>query len=132
MIGHILILNILGLSRLLFVSRVLEPPRWVYARVNSLVWPFLWGPRFETVARKSITCLTAECFRFERFLFARSSVPPCSSYQHIRRSLLQGLFPFEIFLHADPTLPLLGLNGAIVEKILRLARYSPPSYTHVC
>ena len=60
MIGRVLILNILGLSKLLFASRVLEPPRWVYARVNSLIWPFLWGSRIETVARKSIICSTAD------------------------------------------------------------------------
>ena len=29
LVGRVLVLNILGLSRLLFVSRVLEPPNWV-------------------------------------------------------------------------------------------------------
>ena len=56
MIGRVLILNILGLSKLLFVSRILEPPNWVCAKVNSLIWPFLWGSRIETIARKSIIC----------------------------------------------------------------------------
>ena len=37
MVERVLVLNILGLSNLLFVSRVLEPPNWVCARVNSLI-----------------------------------------------------------------------------------------------
>ena len=56
MIGRVLVLNILGLSKLLFVSRVLEPPSWVCVRVNGLIWPFLWGSKIETVARKTIIC----------------------------------------------------------------------------
>ena len=56
MVGRVLVLNILGLSRLLFVSRVLEPPSWVWARVYSLIWPFLWGSKIETIARKTIIC----------------------------------------------------------------------------
>ena len=99
MIVRVFILNILGLSRLLSASRVLEAPRWVYARVNSLIWPFLWGSRIKTVARKSIICSTVEGgFRFEAFSFIGSSVPFCSSGQYFRRSLLQGLFYFEICL----------------------------------
>ena len=38
------------------MSRVLVPPRWVSDRYNSLIWPFLWGSRLETVARKTIIC----------------------------------------------------------------------------
>ena len=34
MVGRVLVLNILGLSKLIFVSRVLEPPNWVCARVH--------------------------------------------------------------------------------------------------
>jgi len=56
LIGKVLILNILGLSKLFFVSSVLTPPRWVYDRVNSIVWPFLWGSRVETVARRTLIC----------------------------------------------------------------------------
>jgi len=56
MVGRVLVLNILGLSRLLFVSRVLEPPNWVWARVYSLIRPFLWGSKIETIARKTIIC----------------------------------------------------------------------------
>ena len=56
LLGKVLILNILGLSKLFFVSRFLDPPRWVLDRVKSLIWPFLWGTRLETVARKTIIC----------------------------------------------------------------------------
>ena len=55
-VGRVLVLNIFGLSRLLFASRVLEPPNWVWARVYSLIGRFLWGSRIETIARKTIIC----------------------------------------------------------------------------
>ena len=55
-IGKVLILNILALSKLLYVSRVLVPPKWVYSKLNSLIRPFLWRARLETVARKSLIC----------------------------------------------------------------------------
>ena len=48
-------LSIVG-SRLLFVFRVLEPPNWVWARVYSLIWRFLWGSKNGTIARKTIIC----------------------------------------------------------------------------
>ena len=51
-----LILNVLGLSKLLYLSRVLIPPRWLLDRYNSLIWPFLWGARLEPVAQRSIVC----------------------------------------------------------------------------
>ena len=44
------------LSKLLFVSGILSPPQWVYDRINRIIWPFLWGSRIETVARKSLVC----------------------------------------------------------------------------
>ena len=53
LIGKVLILNILGFSKLLFVSAILSPPQWVYDRINLIIWPFLWGSRIETVAHKS-------------------------------------------------------------------------------
>ena len=56
LIGKVLVLNILGLSKLFFVSSILAPPRWVCDRVNSIIWPFLWGSRVETVARRSLIC----------------------------------------------------------------------------
>ena len=60
LIGKVLILNILGLSKLFFVASVLTPPRWVYDRVNQIIWPFLWGSRIETVARRSLVCPVAD------------------------------------------------------------------------
>ena len=60
MIGKVLVLNILGFPKLLFVSSTLSPPRWVYDRINQIIWPFLWGSRIETVARKSIFCPISE------------------------------------------------------------------------
>ena len=56
LIGKVLILNILGFSKLLFVSAILSPSQWVYDRINRIIWPFLWGSRIETVARKSLVC----------------------------------------------------------------------------
>ena len=56
LIGKVFILNILGLSKLFFAASVLTPPRWVFDRVNRIVWPFLWGSRIETIARKSLVC----------------------------------------------------------------------------
>ena len=56
LIGKVLILNILGFSKLLFVSAILSPPQWVYDRINRIIWPFLWCSRIETVARKSLVC----------------------------------------------------------------------------
>ena len=56
LIGKVLILNILGFSKLLFVSSILATPRWVCDKVNRIIWPFLWGSRIETVARKSLVC----------------------------------------------------------------------------
>ena len=55
-IGKVLILNILNLSKLLFVSSILAPPRWLDDRINRIIWPFLWGSRYETVARNSLIC----------------------------------------------------------------------------
>ena len=55
-VGKVLILNVLGQSKLSYLSRVLIPPRWVLDRYNSLIWPFLWGAKLEPVARRSIVC----------------------------------------------------------------------------
>jgi len=60
MIGKVLVLNILGFSKLLFVSSILAPPKWVYDRINQIIWPFLWGSRIETVARRSFVCSASE------------------------------------------------------------------------
>ena len=34
--------------------------QWVYDRINQLTWPFLWGSRVETVARRSLICPITE------------------------------------------------------------------------
>lgn len=56
MIGKALIINILGVSKLLYLARVLVTPKWVLERYNKLIWPFLWGSKIETIARKSLHC----------------------------------------------------------------------------
>ena len=56
-VGKSMILNVLGLSKFLYLSRALIMPVWVLTRVNQLIWPFLWGSRIETVSRKSC-CLS--------------------------------------------------------------------------
>ena len=55
-LGKVVILNVLGLSKLLYLSRVLIPPRCVLDKYNSLIWPFSWGAKLEPVARRSIVC----------------------------------------------------------------------------
>ena len=51
--GKALIINMLGLSKLVCLARVLTLPAWVTARVNALIWRFLWGSRMETVSRNT-------------------------------------------------------------------------------
>ena len=43
LLGKALIINVLGLSKLLYLAKVLIVPSWVFAHVNSIVWSFLWG-----------------------------------------------------------------------------------------
>lgn len=52
-VGKALIVNVLGLSKLLYLGRLLPMPTWVLARVNQLVWGFVWGSRMETVSRNT-------------------------------------------------------------------------------
>ena len=47
--GKALIIDVLGLSKLVYLARVLIPPTWVLGQVNSLIWPFLWGSKMESV-----------------------------------------------------------------------------------
>lgn len=54
LIGKVLIINILGISKLLYLARILTTPRWVFDKYRRLIWPFLWGSKIETVARKSL------------------------------------------------------------------------------
>lgn len=41
LIGKSLIVNVLGLSKFLYLAKVVTPPDWVFHRVNQLIWPFL-------------------------------------------------------------------------------------------
>ena len=52
-VGKALIVNVLGLSKLLYLGRLLFMPAWVLARVNQLIWGFVWGSRMETVSRNT-------------------------------------------------------------------------------
>lgn len=56
MVGKSLIINTLGVSKLLYLSRILITPRWVIDRYNGLIWNFLWGSKIEPVARKTLHC----------------------------------------------------------------------------
>lgn len=58
LLGKSLIVNVMGFSKLLYLAKVLEMPSWVLAKVNQLVWPFIWGSRIETVSRQ--TCFLSE------------------------------------------------------------------------
>ena len=51
--GKALIINMLGLSKLVYLARVRTVPAWVTAHVNALIWPFLWGSKMETVSRNT-------------------------------------------------------------------------------
>ena len=51
LVGRSLIVNVMGLSKFLYLAKVLIPPEWVFTRVNSLIWPFIWGSKIETVSR---------------------------------------------------------------------------------
>ena len=51
-VGKCLIINILGLTKLFYLAKVLVLPKWVSSRVN-LIWPFLWGSKIETVGRNT-------------------------------------------------------------------------------
>lgn len=56
LVSKSLILNLLGISKLIYISQVLIPPQWVIDRLNRLIWPFLWGSSIETVGRHSLFC----------------------------------------------------------------------------
>lgn len=53
LVGKSLIVNTLGISKLLYLATVLPVPKWVFTEVNNLIWPFLWRGRIETVSRQS-------------------------------------------------------------------------------
>ena len=56
MVGKSLIINVLGISKLLYLACVLMTTKWVLKRFNSLVWKFLWGSKIEPVACKTLHC----------------------------------------------------------------------------
>ena len=53
LVGKSLIINTLGISKLLYLATILPVPNWVISEVKNLIWPFLWGCRMETVSRQS-------------------------------------------------------------------------------
>ena len=53
LVGRSLIVNTLGISKLLYLATILPVPKWVVSEVNNLIWPFLWRCRMETVSRQS-------------------------------------------------------------------------------
>ena len=55
-VGKALVINVVGLTKFYYLARVLMVPEWVLSRVNALIWPFLWGSKMETVARKKFFC----------------------------------------------------------------------------
>lgn len=56
LISKVFVLNILGLSKWLFISSIITPLRWVCDRVNQIIWLFLWGSRVETIAQSTLIC----------------------------------------------------------------------------
>ena len=52
-LGKALVINVLSFSKLLYLAKVLIVPSWVFACINLIVWPFLWGCRMETLARNT-------------------------------------------------------------------------------
>ena len=53
--GKVLVVKVLGLSKLEYVGRVLEAPGDIIREVNKVVWGFLWGGKVELIKRG--TCL---------------------------------------------------------------------------
>ena len=100
-IGKALILNVLGLSKLMFVSRILEPPKWVLSKVNSLLWPFLWGSRVETVARKHIVCsVTDGGLGLRDFVCHGKALRLSALFSLIRTPLNKGFYLIKYFCGA--------------------------------
>ena len=51
LLGKSLVVNVSGLSKLVYLARVFVLPSWVLSCVNRLTWPFIWNSRMETVSR---------------------------------------------------------------------------------
>ena len=60
LIGKSIVVNVLGISNLLYLAKVLIIPPWVIPHVNQTIWPFLWGSRMETVS--CATCFLKPAF----------------------------------------------------------------------
>ena len=60
LLGKSTVVNVLGISKLLYLAKVLIIPAWVISRVNQIIWPFLWRMHMETVSR-------ATCFLKSKF-----------------------------------------------------------------
>lgn len=53
LIGKSLIVNVLGLSKMLYLAKTLIMPVWVLSCINQLIWPFIWGLHIETFAHQT-------------------------------------------------------------------------------
>lgn len=56
LIGKVMLINIIGLSKFFYLASILLLPDRVVHRVNQITWPFLWGLRLETVAPNTCYC----------------------------------------------------------------------------
>ena len=61
LLGKALIINTLGLSKLVYLAKVLILPDWVLTRVNALIWPFIWGCKMDTLSRNTCYLTAATC-----------------------------------------------------------------------
>ena len=51
-VGKALIVNVLGASKLWHVAKVLTPPSWMADKFKSIIWPFIWNGKIESVSRQ--------------------------------------------------------------------------------
>ena len=54
-LSFVLIVNVLGASKLCCLTKVLPLPKWVVSRYDKIVYPFVWGSKIETVSHKTLT-----------------------------------------------------------------------------
>ena len=66
--GKALVVNVFGLSKLIYLARVPVLPVWVLSRVNWLIWPFICNSRMETVSRNTCYLKTQSgCLGLDNF-----------------------------------------------------------------
>ena len=53
LLGKGLVVNVLGLSKVIYLPRVLVSPAWVLSRVNRLIRPIIWNSLMEAVSRNT-------------------------------------------------------------------------------